>query len=94
MTVKVCFEAQLRVAAGVEFVEVPLTDGDSVADVLRAASVAVPASVSDRLFAEDGSVRTSLLIFWNEIPVSARQCSTEGARTGDTIVVCPPIAGG
>ncbi|MCA9061095.1 MAG: MoaD/ThiS family protein [Planctomycetaceae bacterium] len=94
MPIRICFEAQLRIAAGASDVTVDVPDGSTVTDALLVACQQCNDGVRDRLFADDHSIRSSLLIFMNDTPVPAGMAAATPLSQNATIVLCPPIAGG
>jgi molybdopterin converting factor small subunit len=94
MEITVQFEAQLRHVAGVGHASVSVPDDCSVTDALKAISAKFGPSLGERLLTPDGTTQRSVLLFVNEQPIPHDLASERTLKTGDVLLLYPPISGG
>ena len=94
MEITVQFEAQLRHVAGVGEATVVVSDGSTVEDALHAVASKFGSSLGERLIAADGTTQRSILLFVNDKPVSHAAVAEQRLKSGDVLLLYPPISGG
>ncbi|GAB5444301.1 MAG: MoaD/ThiS family protein [Fuerstiella sp.] len=94
MNVVVEFEAELRTLAGTEQRSVAMSTTATVLSTLQAAVQESDDALRSRIFADDGQLRSSLLIFVNDQPLPAGTGAATELADGDHLLLLPPISGG
>jgi len=94
MQITVLFEAQLRHVAGVGHAVVSVPDACSVANALRAIAAQFGPILTERLFTADGMAQRSVLLFVNDQPISHAMAEGHLLKSGDVLLLYPPISGG
>ncbi len=94
MEITVQFEAQLRHVAGVGQASVTMPDGSSVEDALHAVTSKFGSALGERLIAANGTTQRSLLLFVNDKPVVHAAVAEQRLKSGDVLLLYPPISGG
>lgn len=94
MKYNIHLEGQLRLAAGVDQIEVASENELSLQDLWNRLKETQSSQVVTGLFTEDESFRKSLLVFINNQPVSHDQFSVYQLCSDTEISILSPIAGG
>jgi len=94
MEITVQFEAQLRHVAGVGLASVNLPDGSSVEDALHEVTSKFGSALGERMIAADGTTLRSILLFVNDKPVVHAAVAEQRLKSGDVLLLYPPISGG
>ena len=94
MQITVQFEAQLRHVAGVGHAVVSVPDECSVTDALQAIAAQFGTTLAERLFTADGTTQRSVLLFVNDQAVSHAMAAGYVLKSGDVLLLYPPISGG
>ncbi len=94
MRVKINYEAQLRIAAGISQEILDLPDGATLHNAICHAADSHGEPLTSRLLTSDRCVQLSILMFVNEQPVPPASMASCFLNEGDTILLYPPISGG
>ena len=94
MQITVQFEAQLRHVAGVGHAIVSVPDECSVVDALHAVSAKFGPTLAERLVTADGSTQRSVLLFVNGLAIAHAMAAEHLLKSGDVLLLYPPISGG
>ena len=94
MEITVQFEAQLRHVAGVGHASISVPDECSVSGALQTVSAQFGPALGERLLAPDGTMQRSVLVFVNDQAIQHEQATTHLLKTGDVLLLYPPISGG
>ena len=94
MKITVQLEAQLQQAAGKREIETSLPEGSSLLTLLQQIAVGGGDAFRDRLFAPEGELLSTVLLFVNEQPVATGAASDHVLSDGDCVLLLPPISGG
>jgi molybdopterin converting factor small subunit len=94
MKLHVQYAAQLRAAVGRNEEEVELPDGSSLAELLVYLAANCGPGAEPHLLTDRRQVRPSLLLVLNDTAVPSSQAARTVLRTGDNVILLPPIAGG
>ncbi len=94
MQVTVNYEAQLRMAAGINTETLEVVDQYNLLELLRQVAAARGANLADRLLTADGQPQPGVLLFVNEQPIPAAAAATRTLEPDDVILLYPPISGG
>ena len=94
MEVIVHFEAQLRNVAGIGQATISLPPGCCVTEALRIVAATFGSAVSERILTPDEKPRRSVLLFVNDQAIAHDQAETHQLKSGDTLLLYPPISGG
>lgn len=94
MKLRVLYTAQMRTAAGRSEEEVELPDGSSLGALLGHLAARLGHEAAAHLVGTAGQAHGSLLIVVNDSMIASQQTSTIVLRTGDVVMLLPPIAGG
>ena len=94
MKLKVQYTAQLRAAVGraEEIVELP--DNSSLDRLLTQLAQQWDSTAQSHLFVEPGRLRSSLILVLNGLAISVSDVAETQLRSGDVVILMPPIAGG
>ena len=92
--ITVQFEAQLRHVAGIGHAVVSVPDACSVTDALRAIAVQFGPTLAERLVTADGTPQRSVLLFVNEQAIAHAMAARHLLKSGDVLLLYPPISGG
>ena len=93
MNVRVQYTAQLRTTVGRSEDEVELPEGSSLATLVGHLAERLDGA-NLHLISADGQIHRSLLAVVNDSAVTARDAARVALRSGDTVILLPPIAGG
>jgi len=94
MEIMVQFEAQLRHVAGVSHAVVSVPHECSVADALHAISAQFGPTLAERLVTAEGTAQRSVLLFVNDLSIAHALAARHLLKTGDVLLLYPPISGG
>lgn len=94
MKLHVQYTAQLRAAIGRNEEEVELPDGSSLAELLVHLAANCGPGAEPHLLTDRQQVRPSLLLVVNDTAVSSSQAASTMLRSGDKVILLPPIGGG
>lgn len=94
MNITIHYEAQLRNVAGVGRETLILPDGGTLLELLRRAAEVHGSALQERLLDATGAPLPSVLLFVNDLPVTPDAAASRVLRTGDTVLLYPPISGG
>jgi len=92
--VTVYFEAQLRNIAGTGQAKISLPSACSVAEALRIVAGKFGSALGERLLTADEKPQRSILLFVNDQAVAHDLAGTHQLKSGDTLLLYPPISGG
>lgn len=91
--VTVGFYSLLRMKMGIDEVELPWHQGDTVVDILKKADAAASAQVLHRLV-DDATMRAGTIILLNRSNIHHLQGLQTPVADGDVLALFPPAAGG
>lgn len=94
MKLYVEYAAQLRAAVGRQADEIELPDGSTLAELLEHLASHCGRAAEPHLLNDQGQVRPSLLLVLNDSAVFPSQAAGTVLRSGDRVLLLPPIAGG
>jgi molybdopterin converting factor small subunit len=94
MTVRVCYLAQARKAAGVSEDVVPWRDGLTLSALLSNLATQHGPELRWFLFRDDGRLHATLLLTVNDQPVPRGTADSYLLNAGDVVTLIPPVAGG
>jgi molybdopterin synthase sulfur carrier subunit len=94
MKLRVQYTAQLRTAVGRPEEEVELPEGSSLATLLDHLASSLGDNAASHLIAPGGQAPRSLLVVVNGSAAMAEEAETTMLRSGDVVLLLPPIAGG
>jgi sulfur carrier protein ThiS len=94
MQVSVNYEAQLRMAAGLNSEALEVADQCNLLQLLQQVAAARGTNLADRLLTADGQLQPGILLFVNEQPIPAAAAATRTLDSNDVILLYPPISGG
>ena len=94
MKVRVQYSAQLRTSIGRSEDEVELNAGSTLAALIDDLASRLDDVAKGHLVAPEGSIRASLLMVVNEAVTSAASAQSTVLKSGDVVLLLPPIAGG
>lgn len=94
MNVRVGYSAQLRTSIGRAEEDVELEAGSTLAALIEYLAARLDDASKGHLVAPQGHIRASLLIVVNEAVTSADAAQTTVLKSGDVVLLLPPIAGG
>lgn len=98
MRVRVSYHAQIRAVVGRAADDFELPAGATVRDgldlVAQNANATDGTKLRTHLFADEHTIRPSLLVVLNNAPVPHHSASSTELHDGDAISLLPPIAGG
>lgn len=92
MNITVQFEAQVRRAAGTASASVALGDGATIGELLRTIAETANDPVRRILVDDSGEVRSTVLIFLNDVHVPSG--SVRRLTAADSVTITSPISGG
>ncbi len=92
--ISVQFGAQLRHVAGVGHAVVSVPDECSVTDALRSIAAQFGPTLAERLVTADGTAQRSVLLFVNDQAISHTMAARHMLKSGDVLLLYPPISGG
>ena len=94
MEITIQFEAQLRDVADSADTTLSVPDECSVAEALRIAAIKYGSALGQRLVTPEGTPQRSVLLFVNDQAIAHDRAETQRLKSGDTILLYPPISGG
>jgi sulfur-carrier protein len=94
MKLRIQYSAQLRTVAGRSEDELDLSEAVNLLELLRRLAADHSREFATHLLTESGEVRPSLLLAVNGTAVSAGAAAATELKTGDVVLLMPPIAGG
>ncbi len=94
MQITVQFEAQLRHLAGVGQAVIAVPEECSVTNALQAVATQFGPTLAERLFTADGTAQRSVLLFVNDQAISHAMAARQMLKSGDVLLLYPPISGG
>jgi sulfur-carrier protein len=94
MKIRVQYSAQLRTSIGRIEEEVELTVGGTLAALIESLADRLDDDAKRHLLGPQGNIRASLLMVVNEAVTSADAATTTVLKSGDIVLLLPPIAGG
>ncbi|RJS90303.1 MoaD/ThiS family protein [Candidatus Bathyarchaeota archaeon] len=92
--VTVKFFALLREIVGAWRVKLPLPEGATVGEALKALAQQYGQRFRDYVYDEEGRVRGHLIFLINGESIKALRGFETVLREGDTLVILPPVGGG
>jgi molybdopterin converting factor small subunit len=94
MTVRVCYLAQVRRAAGASEDVVPWRDGLTLSALLNDLATQRGPELRRFLYRDDGTLHATLLLTINDQPVPRGTAESHALNAGDVVTLIPPVAGG
>jgi len=94
MQVTVNYEAQLRMAAGINTETLEVADQCNLLELLHQLAAVRGTTLADRLLTANGHPQPGILLFVNEQPIPAAAAATRTLDSNDVILLYPPISGG
>ncbi|HUE75043.1 MAG TPA: MoaD/ThiS family protein [Pirellulaceae bacterium] len=94
MNVRVGYSAQLRTSIGRAEEDVELEAGSTLAALIEYLAARLDDAGKGHLVTPEGQIRASLLIVVNEAVTAADAAKSTILKSGDVVLLLPPIAGG
>lgn len=94
LKVKVRAFARLRELLRGREIEVELSDGSTLTDLLSALVETYGKELKEYLFSESGDLREHFVIYINGVGVNEAGGVNRALREGDVVAILPPISGG
>lgn len=94
MRLRVQFTAQLRTAVGRAEEEVDLPEGSNLEGLLVHVATELCRETAGYLLTPGGGLQPSLIVSVNNRAISTHEARATLIRSGDVVMLLPPIAGG